>query len=56
MSGQIHTAAGLPTGKEPQVPIGQEAGLSSGKVWTRSRTEKFSAPTRNGSPVVEPVS
>jgi len=33
MSGQLHTPAALPQGKEPLVPIGWEAGWAPGPFW-----------------------
>jgi len=38
--GQLHDSAALPTGKEPPVPIRQEACWASELVWTRWRREK----------------
>jgi hypothetical protein len=35
VSGQLHAPAALPAGKEPLVPIGQEAGWTSEPFWTR---------------------
>jgi len=33
VSGQLHSPAALTSGKEPLVPIGQEAGLVPEPVW-----------------------
>jgi hypothetical protein len=33
VSGQLHTPAALPPGKEPPVPTGQEAGWAPEPVW-----------------------
>jgi hypothetical protein len=45
VSGQRHApAALLPPGKEPPVPIGQEAGWTPEPVWTQRLEEKSSAP------------
>jgi hypothetical protein len=35
VSGQLHAPAALPPGKEPLVPIGQEAGWAPEPVWMR---------------------
>jgi hypothetical protein len=35
VSGQLHALVALPTGKEPLVPIGKEAGWAPEPVWTR---------------------
>jgi len=35
-SGQLHTLATLPPGKELLVPIGEEAGWASEPVWTHT--------------------
>jgi hypothetical protein len=40
VSSQLHTPTALPPGKEPPVPIGQEAGWAPGLVWTLWRGEK----------------
>jgi hypothetical protein len=37
VSGQVHIPAALPPGKEPLVPIGQEAGWVPEPFWTRWR-------------------
>jgi hypothetical protein len=42
VSGQLHTLAALPPGKEPSVPIGYEVGLTPESVWTTWR--KFLTP------------
>jgi hypothetical protein len=55
MSGQLHAPAALPLGKEPLVPIGQEAGWAPEPFWTRWFREKFPAPTGNLTPIVQPV-
>jgi hypothetical protein len=34
MSGRLHALAALTPGKEPPVPIGQEAGWAPESVWT----------------------
>jgi hypothetical protein len=34
VSGQLHTLAALPPGKEPSVPLGYEAGWAPEPVWT----------------------
>jgi hypothetical protein len=35
VSGQLHAPAALPPGKEPLVPIGEEAEWAPEPVWTR---------------------
>jgi hypothetical protein len=45
VGGQVHAQAALPPGKEPQVPIRQEAWWATEPVWTRWWGEKFPAPT-----------
>jgi hypothetical protein len=40
VSSQLHTPVALPSGKEPSVPVGYEAGWAPGRVWTRRRREK----------------
>jgi hypothetical protein len=48
VSGQLHAPAPLPPGKEPLVPIEQEAGWAASKpFWTRWWREKFPAPAGN---------
>jgi len=47
VSGQLHALAPIPSGKEPPVPIGQEAGWVPEPVWTQWQREKFSAPAGN---------
>jgi hypothetical protein len=56
VSGQRHApAALLPPGKEPPVPIGQEAGWAPEPVWTQRIEEKSFAPAGDRTPVVKPV-
>jgi hypothetical protein len=43
MSGHLHAPAALPPGKEPPLPIEQEAEWTPEQVWTRCRREKFPA-------------
>jgi len=45
VSGQLHFPASLPPGKEPLLPIVQEAGWAPEPVWTRLWGEKWVAPT-----------
>jgi hypothetical protein len=57
VSGKLHALAALPSGKEPQVPIGYEVGWTPEAVWTIWRREN-SLPYRdsNSDPlVVQPV-
>jgi hypothetical protein len=52
--GQLHAPAALPPGKEPPVPIGQEAGCAPEPVWTLWRREK-SCTAGNRTRAVQPV-
>jgi len=45
MSGQLHAPAASPWGKEPPVPIGQEAGWVPESVWTWCQRENFQPPS-----------
>jgi hypothetical protein len=45
----------LPLGKEPLVPIGQEAGWAPEPVWTQRLEEKSSASARDRTPVVQSI-
>jgi hypothetical protein len=45
----------LPPGKEPQVPIVQEAGWTPEPVWTQGLEEKSSATVGDRTPIVQPV-
>jgi hypothetical protein len=45
----------LPPGKEPSVPIVQEAGWAQDPVWTQGLEEKSSAPVEDRTPVVQSV-
>jgi hypothetical protein len=45
----------LPSGKGPQVPIGQEAGWVLEPIWTQRLEEKSFAPARDRTPVVQSV-
>jgi hypothetical protein len=42
----------LPPGKEPPVPIGQEAGWAPEPVWTQGLEEKSSASVGDRTPIV----
>jgi hypothetical protein len=44
VSGQLHAPVALLPGKEPLVPIGQEAGWAPEPFWMRWWREKFPAP------------
>jgi hypothetical protein len=50
VNGQLHAPAALPAGKEPLVPIGQEAGWAPEPVWTRWWREKFPVPAETRTP------
>jgi hypothetical protein len=45
----------LPPGKGPPVPIVQEAGWAPEPVWTQGLEEKFPAPVKDRTPIVQPV-
>jgi hypothetical protein len=45
----------LPPGKEPPVPIGQEAGWAPEPVWTQRLEEKSSASVGDRTPVVQSI-
>jgi hypothetical protein len=54
VSGQHHApAALLLPGKEPPVPIGQEAGWATEAVWTQRLEERSSASVGDRTPVVQ---
>jgi hypothetical protein len=55
VSGQLHTLATSPPGKEPLVLIGEEAGQAPELLWTRQWTEKFPVPAKNQTLIVQPV-
>jgi hypothetical protein len=57
VSGQLHAQAALSPGKEPPVPIGQEAGWAPEPVWTTWIGEKsFPYRDSNSDPsIVQPV-
>jgi hypothetical protein len=56
VSSQHHAPAALyPLGKEPPVPIGQEAGWAPEPVWTQGLEEKSSASVGDRTPVVQSV-
>jgi len=41
VSGQLHASASLPPGKEPFVPIGQEAGWAPDPFWSVTLSEVY---------------
>jgi hypothetical protein len=51
VDGQLHTLAGLLSGKKPPVPIRQ----GTGSRYRPGDKKKISAPARNQTPVVQPV-
>jgi hypothetical protein len=56
MSGQHHAQAALyPRGKDPPVPIVQEAGWAPEPVWTQRLEEKSSASVGDWIPIAQPV-
>jgi hypothetical protein len=56
VSGQHHAPAALyPRGKDPPVPIVQEAGWAPEPVWTQRLEEKSFAPAGDQTPIVQPV-
>jgi hypothetical protein len=56
VSGQRHAPAALyPRGKDPPVPIVQEAGWAPQPVWTQTIEEKSFTPAGDRTPVVQPV-
>jgi hypothetical protein len=55
MCGQVHAPATLPPGKQPPVPIVQEAEWAPEPLWTRWGGEKTPALATNRTPVVQPV-
>jgi hypothetical protein len=55
VSAQLHAPADLPLGKEPQVPIGYEAGWAPEPVQMQWGTEKSLAPARNQTSAIQSV-
>jgi hypothetical protein len=56
VNGQHHAPAALyPPGKEPPVPIGQEAGWAPEPAWTHRLEEKSSASVGDRTPVIQSV-
>jgi hypothetical protein len=56
VSGQYHAPAALyPRGKDPPVPIGQEAGWALEPIWKQRLEEKSSASVKDRTPVVQSV-
>jgi hypothetical protein len=51
LNGGEWSAALLPPGKGPAVPIVQEAGWAPEPVWTQRLEEKFSAPAGDRTPI-----
>jgi hypothetical protein len=52
VSGQHHAPAALyPRGKDPAVPIGEEAGWAPEPVWTQRIEEKSFAPAGDRTPI-----
>jgi hypothetical protein len=55
LSGHLHAPVALPAGKEPPIPIGQEAGWAPETVWTLEKRKKCLALARNQTPAVQLV-
>jgi hypothetical protein len=56
VSGQRHAPAALyPRGKDPPVPIGEEAVWAPEPVWTQRLEEKSSVSVGDRTPIVQPV-
>jgi hypothetical protein len=56
VSGQLHAPAALLSGKEPLVPIGEEAGWAPEQFWTRWQIKnKIPANAWNRTPLVQSV-
>jgi hypothetical protein len=56
VSGQLHTPAALPPGKEPLVPTEQEAEWAPEMVWTRGEEQENSEPLPGlEPPIIQPV-
>jgi hypothetical protein len=57
MSGQLHTPAALPPGKESRVPMGKEVGWASEPIWTTWRSENscLIGDSNSDPSVVQPV-
>jgi hypothetical protein len=53
VSGQLHAPAALPPGKEPLVPIGQEAGWAPEPFWMQCLNGSGVKRKYNGSTLVE---
>jgi hypothetical protein len=51
----VRPGRALPPGKEPLVPIGQEAGWAPEPVWTQRLQENSSALAGDRTSVVQPV-
>jgi len=54
VSGQLHAPTALSPGKEPPVPIAQEAGWALKLVWMWWQKENIPVPVRNQTPVIQP--
>jgi t-SNARE complex subunit (syntaxin) len=55
VSGRLNIPADLVPGKQPSVPIKQEARLAQEPVWTLWTTKKTLASIRNETPVAQPL-
>jgi hypothetical protein len=56
VSGQLHAPAALPPGKEPHLPVEQEAGWAPEPVWAtwRSENDCFHRDSNSDRSVVQP--
>jgi hypothetical protein len=56
VSGQCYAPAALyPQGKDPQYPLDRRLGGPQRPVWMQGLEEKFSAPVRDRTPIVQPI-
>jgi hypothetical protein len=52
---ELHDPAVLPSARETLLPNEEETGLASQSVGTRWISDKFSAPSGNRTPAVQPI-
>jgi hypothetical protein len=53
VSGHFHAPATLPSGKKPQLSVGERAGWASDSVWMLWSKEKSIVPDRNQTPAAQ---